>query len=72
MLVDLSRPVWKPSLASCAILPLFVKSPSYSGVGEESLTLGPHSFADFMTYFGAFLLKNGVFIRESKILLLCW
>ena len=54
MLVDLSRPVWKPSLASCAILPLFVKSPSYSGVGEESLTLGPHSFADFMTYFGAF------------------
>ena len=58
MLVDLSRPVWKPSLASCAILPLFVKSPSYSGVGEESLTLGPHSFADFMTYFGAFSLKK--------------
>ena len=60
MLVDLSRPVWKPSLASCAILPLFVKSPSYSGVGEESLTLGPHSFADFMTYFGAFYFVMGV------------
>ena len=58
MLVDLSRPVWKPSLASCAILPLFVKSPSYSGVGEDSLTIGSHSYADFMTYFGAFSLKK--------------
>ena len=58
MLVDLSRPVWKPSLASCAILPLFVKSPSYSGVGEGSLTIGSHSYADFMTYFGAFSLKK--------------
>lgn len=58
MLVDLSRPVWKPSLASCAILPLFVKSPSYSGVGEESLTIGSHSYVDFMMYFGAFSLKK--------------
>lgn len=58
MLVDLSRPVWKPSLASCAILPLFVKSPSYSGIGGDSLTIGSHSYADFMTYFGAFSLKK--------------
>lgn len=72
MLVDLSRPVWKPSLASCAILPLFVKSPSYSGVGEDSLTIGSHSYADFMTYFGAFSLKNGVYIRESMISLRYW
>ena len=64
MLVDLSRPVWKPSLASCAILPLFVKSPSYSGVGEGSLTIGSHSYADFMTYFrGRSRLRNGVYIR---------
>ena len=58
MLVDLSRPVWKPSLSSCAILPLYVKSPSYSGVGDGTLTVGAYSYADFMTYFGAFSLKK--------------
>lgn len=58
MLVDLSRPVWKPSLSSCAILPLYVKSPSYSGVGDGTLTVGAHNYADFMTYFGAFSLKK--------------
>lgn len=58
MLVDLSRPIWKPSLSSCAILPLYVKSPSYAGVGPADLTLGAHSFADFMTYFGSFSVKK--------------
>lgn len=58
MLVDLTRPIWKPSLSSCAILPLFVKSPSYAGVGPSDLTLGPHSYADFMTYFGSFSVKK--------------
>lgn len=58
MLVDLTRPIWKPSLSSCAILPLFVKSPSYAGAGPSDLTLGPHSYADFMTYFGSFSVKK--------------
>lgn len=58
MFIDLSRPIWAPSLSSCSILPLYVKSPSYSGVGPVELTLGAHSYADFMTYFGAFSLKK--------------
>lgn len=58
MLVDLSRPIWEPSPSSCAIPLLYVKSPSYVGVGSSHLTLGPHGFADFMTYFGSFSVKK--------------
>ncbi|KAA8825467.1 dTDP-rhamnosyl transferase RfbF [Bifidobacterium myosotis] len=58
MFIDLSRPIWAPSLSSCSILPLYVKSPSYSGVGPDELTVGAHSYADFMTYFGSFSMKK--------------
>lgn len=58
MFIDLSRPIWTPSLSSCSILPLYVKSPSYSGVGPKELTIGAHSYADFMTYFGSFSMKK--------------
>lgn len=60
MLIDLTRSVLETTTASCAIGPLYVRSPYFSGLGpgKGELTIGAHGYADFMTYFGSFSLNK--------------
>lgn len=60
MLVDLSRAVLESTTASCAIGPLYVRSPYFSGLSSQSgqLAIGAYGYADFMTYFGSFSLRK--------------
>lgn len=56
MYVELSRPILDTTTSSCARPFMYVKSPSFSGVTDGDLHLAPRTWADFMTYFGAFSL----------------
>lgn len=60
VLVDLTRSVLETTTASCAIGPLYVRSPYFSGLSSDrgQITIGAHGYADFMTYFGSFSLNK--------------